>query len=86
MNKGMCVFCHARPITGRKRKYCDEHSSLASVLWKRNERRTFPASQGDWLINWKNKSPEERKAYFRAYMREYRRKRRMAVAKVDVSA
>jgi len=48
-------------------------------LWKRKHRRVWK-SAGDkyWLSDWKHKTPEERKAYFRAYMREYRKKRTAA--------
>ena len=39
MDRGLCHFCHVKPILGRKRKYCEEHSRLASVLLKRDSRR-----------------------------------------------
>ncbi len=70
-----CHHCHTAPVTGRKRKYCDKHSREASAIWKRAHRRLWKA-QGDkyWLSEWK--SDEERRAYFRTYMREYRRRRR----------
>ena len=72
--RGKCTNCQTAPVTGRKRKYCDRHSSVASALWKRLHRRLWKAA-GDkyWLSDWKNKSVEERRAYFRAYMQEYRR-------------
>src|SRR5436309_13625120 len=71
---GLCQHCHIRLISGRKRKYCAEHSLLASILWKRRHRRLWKAA-GDkyWLSDWKNKTEGERRAYFRTYMREYRR-------------
>jgi hypothetical protein len=73
MDRGLCIYCHVAPITGRKRKYCDEHSDLASTIWKRKHRRVWKAA-GDkyWLSDWKHQTPEERRAYFREYMRRYR--------------
>jgi hypothetical protein len=75
MDRGLCIFCHLAPVTGRKRKYCDEHSNLASMIWKRQHRRTWKAA-GDkyWLSDWKHQTPEERRAYFRTYMRKYRQR------------
>jgi hypothetical protein len=77
VNRGQCCYCHTRPITGRNRKYCRRHSAAASRIWKRVHRRLWKAD-GDkyWLSDWKNKTPEERRAYYRAYMREYRRGQR----------
>jgi len=79
MERGLCIFCHAAPVTGRKRKYCDQHSRLASTNWKRAHRRIWKAA-GDkyWLADWKHKTAEERKEYFRAYMRRYRREKASA--------
>ena len=76
MKRGLCIFCHIAPITGRNRKYCAEHSRLASTLWKRTHRRLWKAA-GDkyWLADWNHKTPDERRSYFREYMREYRRRR-----------
>ncbi|MDA2937073.1 hypothetical protein MYX75_02265 [Acidobacteria bacterium AH-259-A15] len=75
MNRVVCIHCHVRPIGEGKRKYCEEHSRQASAIWKREHRRLW-RSMGDkyWLSDWKNKTSEERKAYFRAYMREYRKR------------
>ena len=75
MDRGLCVFCQLAPVTGRKRKYCDQHSSLASTIWKRKHRSVWKAL-GDpyWIADWKNKTPEERRAYFREYMRKYRKR------------
>jgi len=75
--RGLCHWCQTAPIVGRKRKYCLEHSLQASLIWKRKHRRLWKAA-GDpyWLADWKNKTPEERRAYFRAYMRAYRQKLR----------
>jgi len=87
MDKGLCIFCHLTPVTGRNRKYCKEHSRLASTLWKRRHRRIWKLA-GDqyWLIDWKNKAPEERRAYFRAYMRQYRAsKGSLVISAVDSS-
>ncbi len=74
MERDLCQHCHSAPVTGRKRKYCVQHSRSASAIWKRAHRRLWKA-QGDkyWLADWK--SPEERRAYFRAYMRAYRHRK-----------
>jgi hypothetical protein len=75
MDRGLCIFCRLSPITGRNRKYCDEHSRLASTIWKRQSRRIWKdAGDQYWLSDWKHKSSEERKAYFRTYMRQYRKR------------
>jgi hypothetical protein len=70
MDRGLCIYCHLAPITGRKQKYCDQHSHLASMIWKRRNRRVYKAT-GDryWLDDWKGK-----RAYFREYMRKYRKR------------
>ena len=75
--KGLCHWCQAAPIVGRKRKYCLEHSRQASLLWKRKHRQLCKATCDKyWLADWANKTPEERRAYFRMYMRGYRQKLR----------
>ena len=75
MDRGLCRYCHQNPIVGRRRKYCPEHARNASTILKRQYRRDWKA-QGDkyWLTDWK--SDEERRAYFRTYMRRYRQARR----------
>jgi hypothetical protein len=75
VDERLCLHCFLRPVVGRKRKFCDEHASQASAIWKRAHRRLWKA-QGDkyWLADWK--SPEERRAYFRTYMRAYRLRKR----------
>ena len=85
MDGGFCFSCHIKPILGRKRKYCEEHSRLASVLWKREHRRRWKAmGEKYWLTEWKNKAPEERKTYFREYMRQYRRRKGEAERDPDI--
>jgi hypothetical protein len=76
MERPLCAYCHTRPLMGRGRKYCPEDGPKASVIWKREHRRAWKAS-GDkyWLADWKHKTSEERRAYFRDYMRKYRRRR-----------
>jgi hypothetical protein len=84
MDRGLCHSCHVKPILGRKRKYCEEHSRLASVLWKRERRRLWKEKgQKYWQDAWENKTPEERKAYFRQYMRQYRRRKANEVRDLD---
>ena len=82
MVKGLCFSCHRKPISGRNRKYCQDDSRQASAIWKREHRRLWKAA-GDkyWLSDWKNKTSEERRAYFRTYMQEYRRKKHLKPAK-----
>jgi len=74
MNR-VCSYCQ-KDLPPGKRKYCSTHSNLASVLWKREHRRLWK-QKGEkyWLSDWKSKSHEERKEYFRRYMRNYRRRR-----------
>jgi hypothetical protein len=80
MDRGLCNFCHLAPITGRKRKYCDLHSKLASTLWKRKHRRAWKdAGDKYWEADWKQKTADERRAYFRTYMREYRKRKALAL-------
>jgi hypothetical protein len=76
VEQGPCHYCHKAPVTGRKRKYCDEHSREASAIWKREHRRLWKA-QGDryWISDWK--SPDDRRTYFRTYMRGYRHRKRL---------
>jgi hypothetical protein len=75
MERGFCFSCHLKPISRRNRKYCALHSSQASILWKRRQRQLWKQSgQTYWLDNWKHKSDEERRTYYRNYMRAYRRK------------
>ena len=77
VTRGLCHWCQTALIVGRKRKYCPEHSRQASLIWKRVHRRLWKAA-GDpyWLADWKHKTVEERRAYFRTYMRAYRKKLR----------
>jgi hypothetical protein len=70
VERGLCQHCQTAPVTGRKRKYCDTHSREASAIWKRRH----PELRGSW------KDPDERKAYYRQYMREYRQKKRQGRA------
>ena len=75
MERRLCTYCRQSPIVGRNWKYCPDHARQASAIWKREHRRTWKAA-GDkyWLSDWK--TPEERRAYFPAYMREWRQRRR----------
>jgi hypothetical protein len=73
--KGPCLVCN-KPLTGRKRKYCTEHSGRASLLWKREHRRQWKIrGEKYWLSDWKHKSLAEKRAYFAGKMREYRRRK-----------
>lgn len=78
MEQGLCHYCQLNPITGKRRKYCEQHSAQASLIWKRVHRRLWRnAGASTWLVDWKHKSADERKAYFRQYMREYRRRKKL---------
>lgn len=73
----VCSACRARPVPPDRRKYCNECGARASALWKRHQRRAWRESgQKYWLDNWKHKPTEERRAYYRRYMRLYREKLR----------
>jgi len=74
VGRRLCVLCH-QTLEFRFRKYCKAHSSLASAIWKRVHRRLWKKA-GDpyWLSDWKNRTIEERRTYFRNYMRRYRRR------------
>jgi hypothetical protein len=76
MEQVTCRHC-GQALAGRQRHYCTECGPLASRLWKRAHRRLWKAA-GDryWLTDWKHKTPDERRAYFRTYMRAYRRRQR----------
>jgi len=86
MERGLflCAHCRFKPVTPPKRKYCDDCSPLASTIWKRTHRRLWNA-QGDshWRANWKHKTDEERKAYFREYMRKYRQKKKQQLLSLE---
>jgi hypothetical protein len=75
VERDLCRHCRQQPVVGCKRKYCDVCSPLASLFWKRVHRRLWKAA-GDqyWLTDWKHKTPDERRAYFRVYMRAYRQR------------
>ena len=85
--RGLCISCNTAPVVGRARKYCPKHSRQASALWKRAHRRLWKA-MGDkyWLADWKHTTSEERRAYFRNYMRSYRQKRRLGQPKREGEA
>lgn len=69
----MCSACQAKPVAPNRTKYCSDCAASASVLWKRRQRRAWKQSgQKYWRDNWKHKSDQERRAYYRAYMRTYR--------------
>lgn len=77
MDRGLCRYCNQNPILGRRRKYCPDHARNASAIWKREFRRQEKAKgEKYWLADWKHATPDERRAYFRNYMRAYRRCRR----------
>jgi hypothetical protein len=73
------AVCHCgKPLPPRFRKYCVEHSPLASLLWKRAQRQACRGTEY-WLDYWLNLTGDERSAreaynaYMRNYMRRYRR-------------
>jgi hypothetical protein len=76
MDCHLCLYCQTAPLAPGKRKYCAEHSRQASAIWKREHRRLWKAqAEKYWLADWP--SPEARRAYFRAYMRSYRLRKRL---------
>jgi len=67
----VCLACQSRPVACNRRKYCAECGAHASAVWKRSQRSAWKHSgQKYWLDNWH--SDEERRRYFREYMRQYR--------------
>lgn len=72
----LCERCKCRQVPHHRRKYCDKCGTLASTLWKREKRKEWKnAGQRYWLDAWKHVSAEEKRRYFREYMRRYRRRR-----------
>jgi hypothetical protein len=69
------------PLPPRHRKYCAEHAPLASLLWKREQRRRNAGTRY-WLDQWLKHAGNEDggraayNAYMRRYMRRYRRRQR----------
>ena len=69
------------PLPPRHRKYCAEHSPLASLLWKRAQRSACRGT-AYWLDSWLKLAGDGRAAraaynsYMRNYMRGYRRRPR----------
>lgn len=75
----VCQNC-GQPRPARNRRYCSKCSTRASALWKARHRRLWAAAwrqshQGipPWLDGWPDL--ESRRAYFREYMRKWRRRK-----------
>lgn len=76
-----CTNCHTRPIPPRNRRYCSECSPQASRIWKARERRRWAAAwrakgcagPPPYLDGWSSR--EAYRAYYRQYMRRWRRQR-----------
>lgn len=77
----VCRNCGFYPLPSRNRRYCAACSPLASMLWKRDERRRraqrrlahpseFSSDSRDY---WR--TLEARRRYFREYMRRRRTSR-----------
>jgi hypothetical protein len=74
-----CTGCGRGVVHPPKRKYCDNCSRQASAAWKRKHRHLFsirwrhdPAGPPPWMDGWR--TPEERRAYYRDYMRKWRKR------------
>ncbi len=63
-----------KPVSARNRKFCPSCSPLASILWKREQRRLNRGTRY-WLDHWLKVagSEEAARAAYRAYMRQYMR-------------
>lgn len=73
----LCSNCRIRIVSPTRKKYCVPCGANASAIWKRRQRRIWnQLGQPYWLDNWKHKTDEERRAYYRNYMRAYRQKAR----------
>ena len=78
----LCSNCLKAEIPPGNRRYCTACSPQASRIWKARERRRWSAEWRDkgrqgpppYLDGWP--SAEARRAYYRAYMRAWRRKRK----------
>jgi hypothetical protein len=70
-----------KPLPSRHRKYCLEHAPLASLFWKREQRRRNAGTRY-WLDHWLKRASDEfagraaYNAYMKNYMRRYRRQPR----------
>ena len=75
-----------KPLPPRYRKYCAEHSPLASLVWKRAQRQACRGAKY-WLDHWLKLAGDERSAraaynaYMRRYMRRYRRSRNRSLTR-----
>ena len=77
----LCHACQTQPIPPGNRRYCRACSPRASARWKAEHRREWARQwradgrrgAAPWLDGWP--SLEARRAYYRAYMREWRRRR-----------
>jgi hypothetical protein len=78
----LCEHCLSRVIPIGHRRYCDLCSRRASALWKVKHRREWArrwreserCGSPPWLDGWPDL--ETRRAYYRAYLRRWRQKRR----------
>jgi hypothetical protein len=85
----LCKHCHERPIPPRHRVYCEICSPRASQIWKVRERRRFRVAWRSssrtgpppYLDGWESR--EDYRAYYRNYMREWRKRRKASVARSE---
>lgn len=80
----LCTHCQNAPIPRGKRRYCATCSPIASRIWKARQRQQWAS---DWRSRGQVGSPpyldawpsrDEFRAYFRNYMRAWRRRRNTA--------
>jgi hypothetical protein len=77
-----CFACQSEEIPPGHRRYCAACSPKATARWKAAHRRLWAeqwraegrSSPPPWLDGWP--SLEARRAYYRAYMRAWRQRRR----------
>lgn len=78
-----CAACHEAPVPSTHRLYCPKCSPRASALWKRRHREEW---RREWLAagrtgpdpaldSWE--SPDARRAWHAAYMRNWRARKRL---------
>lgn len=84
-----CHHCRKAPIPAGHHRYCRTCSPLASKLWKTAHRRCWSQlwrqegcrGPAPYLDGWESR--EAYQAYYRAYMRAWRRRRRTLAAKAE---
>jgi hypothetical protein len=71
----LCKICQKHEVSGRRRKYCGpECAREAKNQWKRDLRKKSKELGTKLENTWR--TPDERRAYYKTYMRRYRKRTR----------